>query len=103
MNDIYDNNMRFLPLLKFLDKNKKIIFSLLFIAVTVSIYFVVSNQISKQNNNNAAKIYKDFLIEIELENKNIQKIGNYVENLLKNYPKTGYAKVALLKNRFLSG
>ena len=101
MNDIYDNNMKFLPLLKFLDKNKKIIFSLLFIAVTVSVYFVVSNQISKQNNNNAAKIYKDFLIEIELENKNIQKIGNYVENLLKNYPKTGYAKVALLKKASL--
>ncbi|MAR95632.1 MAG: hypothetical protein CMD46_04670 [Gammaproteobacteria bacterium] len=97
MNDIYDNNMRFLPLLKFLDKNKKIIISLLFISITASVYFVITNQISKQNNNNAAKIYKDFLIEMELENKDIQKIDDLIKKLLKSYPKTGYSQVALLK------
>ena len=89
--------MRFLPLLKFLDKNKKIIISLLFISITASVYFVITNQISKQNNNNAAKIYKDFLIEMELENKDIQKIDDLIKKLLKSYPKTGYSQVALLK------
>ena len=101
MNDIYDNNMRFLPLLKFLDKYKKIIIFILLIVLTVTIYIVISNQISKQNNNNAAKIYKDLLIEIELENQDIQKIDELIGQLLINYRKTGYTQVALLKKASL--
>ena len=101
MNNIYDNNMRFLPLLKFLDKYKKIIIFILLIVLTVTIYIVISNQISKQNNNNAAKIYKDLLIEIELENQDIQKIDELIGQLLNSYRKTGYTQVALLKKASL--
>ena len=41
MNNVYENNMRFLPLLKFLDKYKKIIIfilSLILISVTYYCY-----------------------------------------------------------------
>ena len=79
MNNVYENDIRFLPFLKFLDKHKKlIIFISSIILISVS-YFVISNQISKQNHENAAKIYKDLLIEIELEDQNIEKINNLLK------------------------
>ena len=51
--------------------------------------------------NNAAKIYKDLLIEIELENQDIEKINDLLQNLLTDYGKTGYTQVALLKKASL--
>mgnify|MGYP001170381929 CR=1 FL=1 len=101
MNDIYDNNMRFLPLIKFLDKYKKLIIFISLIVLTLTIYIVISSQVSKQNNNNAAKVYKDLLIEIELENQDIKKINDLIGELLTSYRKTGYTQVALLKKASL--
>ena len=101
MNNIYENNMRFVPLLKFLDKYKKSIIFILFLILVAATYIVISNQISKQNHENAAKIYKNLLLEIELENQDIEKINDLVQNLLTDYGKTGYTQVALLKKASL--
>ena len=101
MNNIYENNMRFVPLLKFLDKHKKLIIFILSLVLILVTYFVISNQISKQNHENAAKIYKNLLIEIELEDQDIEKINDLLENLLTDYGKTGYTQVALLKKASL--
>ena len=101
MNNIYENNMRFVPLLKFLDKYKKSIIFILSLVLVAATYFVISNQISKQNHENAAKIYKNLLLEIELENQDIEKINDLVQNLLTDYGKTGYTQVALLKKASL--
>ena len=101
MNNVYENDIRFLPLLKFLDKYKKLIILILSIILISVSYFVISNQISKQKHENAAKIYKDLLIEIELEDQDIEKINNLLEDLLNDYGKTGYTQVALLKKASL--
>ena len=101
MNNIYENNMRFVPLLKFLDKHKKLIIFILSLVLILVTYFVISNQISKQNHENAAKIYKNLLLEIELEDQDIEKINDLVQNLLTDYGKTGYTQVALLKKASL--
>ena len=101
MNNVYENNMRFVPLLKFLDKYKKSIIFILSLILVAATYIVISNQISKQNHENAAKIYKNLLLEIELENQDIEKINDLVQNLLTDYGKTGYTQVALLKKASL--
>ena len=50
MNNEYENNMRFLPILKFFDKYKKVII-LIILTIIISIgYLVLSNQAKKQNN-----------------------------------------------------
>ena len=101
MNNVYENDIRFLPLLKFLDKHKKLIIFISSIILILVSYLVISNQISKQNHENAAKIYKDLLIEIELDDKDLEKINSLLENLLIDYGETGYAQVALLKKASL--
>ena len=101
MNNVYENNMRFVPLLKFLDKYKKSIIFILSLVLIAAAYFVISNQISKQNHENAAKVYKNLLLEIELENQDIEKINDLLQNLLTDYGKTGYTQVALLKKASL--
>ena len=101
MNNVYENNMRFVPLLKFLDKYKKSIIFILSLILVAATYIVISNQISKQNHENAAKVYKNLLLEIELENQDIEKINDLVQNLLTDYGKTGYTQVALLKKASL--
>ena len=101
MNNVYENNMRFVPLLKFLDKYKKSIIFILSLVLIAATYFVISKQISKQNHENAAKVYKNLLLEIELENQDIEKINDLLQNLLTDYGKTGYTQVALLKKASL--
>ena len=54
MNDIYDNNMRFIPLLKFLDKHKYVLIASVATILLLISFFVVSNQISEQKHNGAA-------------------------------------------------
>ncbi len=59
MNNEYENNMRFLPILKFFDKYKKVII-LIILTIIISIgYLVLSNQAKKQNNEEASLIYTE--------------------------------------------
>ena len=96
MNNEYENNMRFLPILKFFDKYKKVII-LIILTIIISIgYFVLSNQAKKQNNEKASLIYTEWLKEISLESPDTIKLNNMLEQLLVEYKNTGYAQLALL-------
>ena len=96
MNNEYENNMRFLPILKFFDKYKKVII-LIILTIIISIgYFVFSNQAKKQNNEKASLIYTEWLKEISLESPDTIKLNNMLEQLLAEYKNTGYAQLALL-------
>ena len=96
MNDIYENNMKFLPFLKFLDKYKKILIALVILIVLVISFFVISSQLQKENNESAAIVYDDWIEEISQENPSIENLDNILRTLLKEYPKTGYTELALL-------
>ena len=96
MNNEYENNMRFLPILKFFDKYKKVII-LIILTIIISIgYFVLSNQAKKQNNEKASLIYTEWLKEISLESPDTIKLNNTLEQLLAEFKNTGYAQLALL-------
>ena len=96
MNNEYENNMRFLPILKFFDKYKKVII-LIILTIIISIgYFVFSNQAKKQDNEKASLIYTEWLKEISLESPDTIKLSNMLEQLLAEYKNTGYAQLALL-------
>ena len=96
MNDVYDNNVRFLPLLKFLDKHKKTITAVIVVTLSISAYFIISSQIDKKNHENAAIIYNDWLIELSIEEPDLEKLDSMLEELLQNYKSTGYTQIALL-------
>ena len=96
MNNEYENNMRFLPILKFFDKYKKVII-LIILTIIISIgYLVLSNQAKKQNNEKASLIYTEWLKEISLESPDTIKLDNMLEQLLAEFKNTGYAQLALL-------
>ena len=96
MSEVYDNDMRFIPFLKFLDKYKSILISILVLAIAFTAYFLISAQINKQNHEYAAEIYSEWLVEISNEEPDLSKLETMLENLIKDYSKTGYAQVALL-------
>ena len=96
MNNEYENNMKFLPILKFFDKYKKVII-LIILTIIISIgYFVLSNQAKKQNNEKASLIYTEWLKEISLESPDTIKLNNMLEQLLAEFKNTGYTQLALL-------
>lgn len=96
MNNVYENNMKFLPLLKFIEKNKKIIILVLVIIVSAIIFFIASNQIEKKKNEEASVIYGSFLDEISSEEPDTYLLNNILKNLQENYVNSGYTQIALL-------
>jgi predicted negative regulator of RcsB-dependent stress response len=96
MNNVYENNMRFVPFLKFLDKYKKIIVAIFILVILAITFFIVSNQIEKQNNEEASVIYSEWIEEISNENPSLDNLNNILNQLLKDYKNTGYTKLALL-------
>ena len=96
MNNVYENNMKFLPFLKFIDKYKKIIIAISVLLILAIAYLVVSNQIEKQNNEEASIVYSDWLEELSSETPNEDNLNIILNKLLKNYKNTGYTKLALL-------
>ena len=96
MNNVYENNMKFLPFLKFIDKYKKIIIIISILLITAIAYLVVNNQIEKQNNEEASIVYSDWLEELSYETPNEDNLNIILNKLLKNYKNTGYTKLALL-------
>tara|TARA_B100000035_G_scaffold311802_1_gene322010 strand:- start:444 stop:1088 length:645 start_codon:yes stop_codon:yes gene_type:complete len=96
MNNVYENNMKFLPFLKFIDKYKKIIIAISVLLILAIAYLVVSNQIEKQNNEEASIVYSDWLEELSNETPNEENLNIILNKLLKNYKNTGYTKLALL-------
>ena len=96
MNDIYENNMKFLPFLKFLDKYKKMLIILVILIIFIFSFFVISNQLQKGANEKASIIYNDWNEEISQETPSIQNLDIILNQLLTEYPKTGYTQLALL-------
>ena len=101
MNNVYENNMRFLPLLKFIEKHKKILISIVVFIILVVSYFVITNQIAKQKNESAALIYGNWSEEISSENPDEDTLNLILNDLLSNYGSTGYAQIALLNKASL--
>ena len=96
MNDVYENDMKFLPFLKFLDKYKKVLVILIILIIFTLSFFVISNQLQKGANEKASIIYNDWNEEISQETPSIQNLDIILNQLLKEYPKTGYTQLALL-------
>jgi predicted negative regulator of RcsB-dependent stress response len=96
MNDVYENDMKFLPFLKFLDKYKKVLIILVILIIFILSFFVISNQLQKMANEKASIIYNDWNEEISKETPSIQNLDIILNQLLKEYPKTGYTQLALL-------
>ena len=101
MKNEYENNMRFLPVLKFFDKYKKLIISLFIIIIIATAYFVISNQVKKQNNENASVIYSLWLKEISVENPDPKNLDSILNQLITEYKNTGYTQLALLNKASL--
>ena len=96
MNDVYENDMKFLPFLKFLDKYKKMLVILVILIISTLSFFVISNQIQKDANEKASLIYNDWNKEFSLEAPSKGNLDAILSMLLKEYPKTGYTQLALL-------
>tara|TARA_A100001015_G_scaffold109478_1_gene121489 strand:- start:504 stop:1148 length:645 start_codon:yes stop_codon:yes gene_type:complete len=96
MNNVYENNMRFVPFLKFLDKYKKIIVAIFILVILAITFFIISNQIEKQNNEEASVLYSEWLEELSNENPNLDNLNTILNQLLEDYKNTGYTKLALL-------
>ena len=96
MNNVYENEMRFAPLLKFIDKYKNLLVLLAVILLGAVTYFVVNNQLEKKKSEQAALVYKEWLVEISQENPNNENLNNLLDKFLNDYKNTGYTQLALL-------
>ena len=96
MSNVYENDMRFVPFLKFIDKYKNILILLAVILLGAVSYFVVNNQIEKKKSEQAALVYKEWLEEISQENPDNETLNNLLDKFLKDYKNTGYTQLALL-------
>ena len=96
MNNIYENNMRFVPLLKFIDKYKNVIILVAVLLVGSIAYFVIDNQIEKNKSEQASIVYKEWLQEISQENPNNDNLNKLLDRFLNDFKNTGYTQLALL-------
>ena len=96
MNNVYENEMRFAPFLRFIDKYKNLLILLAVILLGAVTYFVVNNQLEKKKSEQAALVYKEWLVEISQENPNNENLNNLLDKFLNDYKNTGYTQLALL-------
>ena len=96
MNNVYENNMRFLPLLKFLDKYKILLIFTTILLLGIIVFFVINNQIQDKKSEEASELYKEWLNAFSVENPDIVEINKMLKIFLNDYKKTGYTKLALL-------
>jgi predicted negative regulator of RcsB-dependent stress response len=96
MNNVYENNIRFLPLLKFLDKYKILLISLTILLLGIIVFFVINNQIQDKKSEQASDLYKEWLTIFSEDNPDTVEINKMLKIFLNDYKKTGYTKLALL-------
>ena len=96
MNNVYENNMRFLPLLKFLDKYKILLISTTILLLGIIVFIVVNNQIQDKKSEQASDLYKEWLTIFSEDNPDTVEINKMLKIFLNDYKKTGYTKLALL-------
>ena len=96
MNKIYENDMRFVPLINFYNKYKKLILFSVAIFIVLIISVIALSVISTINNQKASSIYNDWYVqEIESED-GLKKSNELFNELITSFSKTGYAKLAIL-------
>ena len=96
MNNVYENNMRFVPFLKFIDKYKNVLILVAVLIVVSIAYFVVNNQIEKNKSEQASMVYKEWIQEISLENPDSDNLNKLLDIFLNDFKSTGYTQLALL-------
>tara|TARA_B100000700_G_C14904164_1_gene788858 strand:- start:338 stop:982 length:645 start_codon:yes stop_codon:yes gene_type:complete len=96
MNNVYENNMRFVPFLKFIDKYKNVLILVAVLIVGSIAYFVVNNQIEKNKSEQASIVYKEWIQEISLENPDSDNLNKLLDIFLNDFKSTGYTQLALL-------
>ena len=96
MNNVYENNMRFVPFLKFIDKYKNVLILVAVLIVGSIAYFVVNNQIEKNKSEQASIVYKEWIQEISLENPDNDNFNKLLDIFLDDFKSTGYTQLALL-------
>ena len=96
MNNVYENNMRFAPFLKFIDKYKNVLILVAVLLVGSITYFVIDNQIEKNKSEQASIVYKEWLQEISQENPNNDNLNKLLDRFLNDFKNTGYTQLALL-------
>lgn len=101
MNEVFENNGLVAQLRNFYISNKKVILVALALFIAIFSFYLINNQLTKTSNEEAAKIYNQW-ISLETETKNGKLISDSLfNNLVSSYKKTGYAKIALLKEASL--
>ena len=96
MNNVYENNMRFVPFLKFIYKYKNVLILMAVLIVGSIAYFVVNNQIEKNKSEQASIVYKEWIQEISLENPDNDNLNKLLDIFLDDFKSTGYTQLALL-------
>lgn len=96
MNEVYEHNAGVASERNFYDKYRNYIVIIATILIlSISSVFTI-NQISKSNNEKAAKIYNDWISQ-EIETKEGQIISDQLfDKLVNSFKRSGYTKVALL-------
>lgn len=89
MNNVYENNMRFVPFLKFIDKYKNVLILVAVLLVGSIAYFVIDNQIEKNKSEQASIVYKEWLQEISQENPNNDNLNKLLDRFLNDFKNTG--------------
>jgi predicted negative regulator of RcsB-dependent stress response len=102
MNEVFENNMKFAPLLRFYYRYKVIILSSLFAVIAITAIGLFLSVTSKINHEKAAVIYNEWLeqdSQVEIEKNKADELLN---ELITSYKKTGYTKLALLNSASVS-
>lgn len=101
MNEVFENNGLVAQLRNFYISNKKVILVALALFIAIFSFYLINIQLTKTSNEEAAKIYNQWISQ-ETETKNGKLISDSLfNNLVSSYKKTGYAKIALLKEASL--
>ncbi|MDC0405455.1 tetratricopeptide repeat protein [Gammaproteobacteria bacterium] len=96
MNEVYEHNAGLASVRNFYEKYRNYIIVLTAILIIAVSSFIILNQLSKVNNEKAAKIYNDWIAQ-EIETEEGQMLSDQLFNeLVDSYKNTGYTKVALL-------
>ena len=102
MSEVFENNMKFAPLLRFYYRYKVIILSSLFAVIAITAIGLFLSVTSKINHEKAAVIYNEWLeqdSQVEIEKNKADELLN---ELITAYKKTGYTKLALLNSASMS-
>ena len=83
-------------IINFVNKYKSTITVLLIVFLTILLYLFFNSQLKTKKSEEASKLYYSW--NINLLNENITKSDENFNDLINNYPNTGYAQLALLKD-----